>query len=297
MGLDVPANALLCSFGAVADGPCSAHLALRHHAHGHADMVVQFELHREHNARPEATRMRGCEGEADDDALTVRTWHPGGDVHTAHATVAAQRTAVLDGPKIDASGPDETAPVRFPLFAPLLRAIEAQLASGLPVQWWLGGEGATAATGAMAVVDAAALGAAKEQLHARLQEQLSLHLASRHEASWRVFLWLLEEWCLAAELQRVAEASSATQATGASHSGEPSAEPEDGGASRVFRIELRAPEAVWANALTVHLPPTHGGPEEGHGGEAVARLPRWRVVLIMRASEPASEAAMCAACF
>ena len=61
----------------------------------------------------------------------------------------------------DGDGDGNEVAVRFPYFSPLLHAIEAQLASGLPVEWWLGlGSGAAAA----AAVDVAAVRAAEAAL-------------------------------------------------------------------------------------------------------------------------------------
>ena len=36
---------------------------------------------------------------------------------------------------------EEPVAVRFPYYPPLLDVVEAQLASGLPVEWWLGRDG------------------------------------------------------------------------------------------------------------------------------------------------------------
>ena len=71
-----------------------------------------------------------------------------------------------------------------------------------PSQWWveLGGEGSGDGVAAVAVgIDPAALEGATRSLEGRLQELLLVGLTA-DDASWALWLLLLEEWCLAQRL-------------------------------------------------------------------------------------------------
>ena len=93
-------------------------------------------------------------------------------------------------------------------------------------------------------VDAGSLAKAEEGLRGRLQEQLLLHVRAGSEHSWSVFVWLLEEWCLANELLGRGESP--------------------------FKLELQATEAVWRGALLgQHL----------QNAAAAGREASWRVEL------------------
>lgn len=135
--------------------------------------------------------------------------------------------------------------VRFPFFAPLLEAIEAPLVRGLPAQWWFELTDANAGV----ALDVSAVREAEQGLRARLQSQLLLHVRADNAASWDVFVWLLEDWCLACSLLRRLEApqSPATAVAAAA-----AAVGED-----AFRLVLRAPEVVSRQGLLgfLSMPP------------------------------------------
>ena len=189
---------------------------------------------------------------------------------TGHASVvtATWRATGAEGTGDAATG---AIGVRFPLFPPLLAAIESQLSNGLPAQWWVhpvcssgavgkddgqaadqaadmaahrGSSGAACCDGALESnvrsriahegvhVDVCAVARAEVQLRARLQAHLLLNVRRSEPASWHVFLWLLEDWCLARSLLRSAGALKGSDVAAHRH-----------------RLELRAPPAVWQSEL------------------------------------------------
>ena len=159
--------------------------------------------------------------------------------------------------------------VRFPYHPPLLRVIEAQLACALPSQWWveLGGEGTEDGEAAVAVgIDLAALEGATRSLEGRLQELLLVGLAA-DDASWALWLLLLEEWCLA---QRLAS----TRGVGGLVR------------PRELELQLQAPEHRWRAVLLPHLvqpPPCQAvQPDEVEGGSWHVHL---RIMDLMLANE------------
>ena len=277
---ELPTTALARSFGAVAERLCAAGLALRHHGGGHADLCVRFELH----------DMAGTK--------LVRSWRAGTpDVRATSATKGREGRRQRGALRVD------DAPLRFPYSTRLLAAVEAPIVSGLPAEWWLGsaGEGA-----AVALLDMEAVHAAEVELHERLQAQLVLHMHDNDEVSWHVFLWLLEEWCLACSLLRRAAAL-----VDGRHPARPSGEHGGGGEEDEgpFELRLQAPEDLWRRALLQRLPPPSPlaesaeeevmeevGEEEAVDSHGRARS--WRVTLTVAAGEEDGSGAtgMCLAC-
>ena len=197
--LELPVNSLASSFLPLVHRLSKSRLAISHYARGHADLslLVQLPLD-DAGAAPMA--WRACGGEA-----------------------------AMEEEEEDQ---EEPVAVRFPYYPPLLDVVEAQLASGLPVEWWLGRDGLNdededdeeaEAMKTLPSVDAGSLAMAEEGLRGRLQEQLLLHVRAGSAHSWSVFVWLLEEWCLANELLGRVESP--------------------------FKLELQATEAVWRGAL------------------------------------------------
>jgi hypothetical protein len=124
-------------------------------------------------------------------------------------------------------------------------------------------------------------------LRARLQSQLLLHVRADNLASWDVFVWLLEDWCLARSL------ISRHEALSASVSGRDDGDP-------AFRLVLRAPEAVWREGLLEFLS-MPAGEEVAAMANAAARAGapeeiQWRRVHLVIEEESEEEAQLCHAC-
>ena len=207
--LELPATTLLASFAPLARRLAAGSLVLLSRAGGHAPMRLSVSFHPYGGGVP-------SHGE------WAPPWAPPG----------------LSG----GDRADELA-VRFPYHPPLLRVIEAQLACALPSQWWveLGGEGSGDGVAAVAVgIDLAALEGATRSLEERLQELLLVGLTA-DDASWALWLLLLEEWCLAQRLASTVHANSRAGGVG--------------GLVRAQELELQlhAPETRWRAVLLPHL--------------------------------------------
>ena len=134
-----------------------------------------------------------------------------------------------------------------------------------------------------------------------MQEQLGVHLRAECAASWRVFLWLVEEWCLARSL--LSRAGVQADDPAAEEGGEAATGGGEGagGAAGALRLQLCAPEAVWRDAIPCHVAAdvaagvAEGGAEDDEPhvaqdlramGEEAADCPdaeeaRWRVELVI----------------
>ena len=223
--LDLPVNVIAASFEPLVARLVAAGLAIPHHSDGYANIAISFQLH-----------SRGGQAMVPAEILQ-REWRPG-----RHAP------------------PRSSTAVRFPLCAPLLDAMSGSIDAGLPVDWWLGGEG----EGVAVAVDEEAVLAAEVALRDRLQEQLLLHMAAESEDSFCVFVWMLEEWCMAQTLV-----------------GRRARKPAP------LRLQLNAPEEVWQRVLLPHLEPTSPlGVGETAADEPAAE-PRWRVELEIIEAEDA----------
>jgi hypothetical protein len=240
--LELPATTLLASFAPLARRLAAGSLVLLSRAGGHAPMRLSVSFHPYGGGVP-------SHGE------WAPPWAPPG----------------LSG----GDRADELA-VRFPYHPPLLRVIEAQLACALPSQWWveLGGEGSGDGVAAVAVgIDLAALEGATRSLEERLQELLLVGLTA-DDASWALWLLLLEEWCLAQRLASTVHANSRAGGVG--------------GLVRAQELELQlyAPETRWRAVLLPHLvqpPPCQAvHPDEVEEGS-------WHVHLRIEDLMPASE--------
>ena len=104
--LELPPNSLARALRPLAAELEERSFAITHAANGHAAIRIAAEL----RGKPPAAPVR-------------RVWHP--------ATPDSVSSA-------GSSGAARGFGVRFPFFPPLLEAIEAPLAQGLPAQWWLG---------------------------------------------------------------------------------------------------------------------------------------------------------------
>ena len=106
----------------------------------------------------------------------------------------------------------------------------------------------------------AAVKSAEALLRERLQSHLLLYMPQGDPSSWHVFVWLIEEWCLACSLLRQ---------------------------SSPFVLRLHAPERLWRRAMLEHLAEEDG--KEAEKEEA------WVVTLVV---DEVDEAAVstCLAC-
>ena len=215
--LEMPSNALLRSFDALAMALTRASVAIAHFAEGNASIAL------------------ACTFTVPSGRSACYRW-PRGEPPAIEASdpKAAASRACSSAPEAALSPA-----IRFPYFAPLLAVIERQMVRGLPAEWWLQvgqpHEASSPASLGVSALDMAALAEAEVLLRQRLQAQL-LRVCKAKLASWQVFLCLVEDWCLCVEFQQSHERHVDALLRGA----------HARGAQRPpFELELVAPEAHW----------------------------------------------------
>ena len=292
---ELPVNTLVGMLQPLATALSDASLALMHHADGHAHMhlAVEFRAGDEDSGRAAARPQQGM-------------WQP-----ATSAAVLAMSSRQSGAPVVSTSKAEFG--VRFPYFPPLLEAIEAQLVRGLPAEWWLhldsagqtqsGGavnlndEGATCVVSQAqlrqvgASIDLAAVRRAEAALRHRLQSQLHSCVRADHPASWHVFIWLLEDFCLARDLLTRGEADGTCDTAVSPH-----------------QLTLFSTERLWRERVLPFLAPVTAAehettPAASASVEATRESaqrpgPRWRVQLVIIEAEDgqAVEDTMCEPC-
>ena len=150
-------------------------------------------------------------------------------------------------------------------------------------------------------MDATALLGAEAELRARLQAHLLFSLHSEHEGSWLVFLYLLQDWCLACSLLRGCgdlRGHARDDGTAVKSSQVKAGPGNDGTAAKapVNRLELQlvAPEAVWRRELLGFV--EMGGAETSAEEEAWEREEThgwWQVDLSIAEAEEGTHCLLC----